>query len=42
MTDHRIGVSVFNLPAVMQGGIDEFIDELATRDQAEKLAEAGV
>ena len=42
VTDHRIGVSVFNLPAVMQGGIDEFIDELATRDQAEKLAEAGV
>ena len=42
VTDHRIGVSVFNLSAVMQGGIDEFIDELATRDQAEKLAEAGV
>lgn len=42
VTDHRIGVSVYNLPAVMEGDIDEFIDELATRDQAEKLAEAGV
>ncbi|MBI5053313.1 MAG: PCRF domain-containing protein, partial [Chloroflexi bacterium] len=42
VTDHRIGVSIYNLPAVMQGSIDEFIDELATRDQAEKLAEAGV
>ncbi len=38
MTDHRINVSSYNLPAVMDGDIDEFIDELATRDQAEKLA----
>ena len=42
VTDHRIGVSSHNLPAVMDGGIDPFIDELATREQAEKLAEAGV
>jgi peptide chain release factor 1 len=42
VTDHRIGVSSFNLPAVMDGDIDTFIDELATREQAEKLAEAGV
>lgn len=38
VTDHRINVSNYNLPAVMDGDIDEFIDELATRDQAEKLA----
>lgn len=42
VTDHRIGVSSHNLPAVMDGGIDQFIDELATREQAERLAEAGV
>jgi peptide chain release factor 1 len=42
VTDHRISVSSFNLPAVMDGDIDLFIDELATREQAEKLAEAGV
>ncbi len=42
VTDHRIGVSSYNLPAVMGGDIDQFIDELATREQAEKLAEAGV
>ncbi|MBI3244485.1 MAG: peptide chain release factor 1 [Chloroflexi bacterium] len=42
VTDHRIGVSSFNLPSVMDGDIDTFIDELATREQAEKLAEAGV
>src|SRR5512133_2726650 len=28
ITDHRINVSSYNLPAVMEGGIDEFIDEL--------------
>ena len=38
VTDHRINVSSYNLPRVMQGEIDEFIDELATREQAEKLA----
>jgi peptide chain release factor 1 len=42
VTDHRIGVSSYNLPAVMEGDIDMFIDELATREQADKLAEAGV
>lgn len=38
VTDHRINFSSYNLPAVMDGDIDSFIDELATRDQAEKLA----
>jgi peptide chain release factor 1 len=40
VTDHRINYSSYNLPAVIDGDIDEFIDELATRDQAEKLAAA--
>ena len=42
VTDHRIGVSSYNLPAVMDGGIDEFIDELSTRDEADRLATSGV
>ena len=42
VTDHRIGVSSHNLPAVLDGDIDLFIDELATREQAERLSEAGV
>lgn len=42
VTDHRIGVSIYNLPAVMDGGIDEFIDELSTRDEADRLAAANV
>jgi peptide chain release factor 1 len=42
VTDHRIGLSVYNLPAVMDGGIDEFIDELSTREEAERLAASGL
>ena len=42
VTDHRIGHSSYNLPAVMDGGIDEFIEELSTRDEAERLATSGV
>ena len=42
VTDHRIGLSNYNLPAVMDGAIDEFIDELSTRDEAERLAASGV
>lgn len=42
VTDHRINMSSYNLAAVMDGALDEFIDELATRDQTEKLQQAGV
>ena len=42
VTDHRIGLSNYNLPVVMDGDIDEFIDELTTRDEAGKLAATGV
>jgi peptide chain release factor 1 len=41
VTDHRIGVSIHNLPAVLDGGIDSFIDELASREQAERLQASG-
>ena len=42
VTDHRTGQSVYNLPLVMGGGIDDFIEELSTRDEAERLAGSGV
>jgi peptide chain release factor 1 len=42
VTDHRIGLSSYNLPAVMEGNIDEFIEELSTSDEAERLASSGV
>ena len=41
VTDHRINVSSFNLPAVMDGGLDIFIDELAMRNETERLTAAG-
>jgi len=42
VTDHRIGLSNYNLPAVMDGNIGEFIEELSTRDEAERLAASGI
>ena len=42
VTDHRIGYSNFNLPAVMDGDLDVFIDQLATQQQAEQLAAGSV
>jgi peptide chain release factor 1 len=40
VTDHRIGFSSYNLPAVMDGDLDPFIEQLAIADEAEKLAAA--
>ena len=37
VTDHRIGLTLYKIDAVMDGHIDELIDGLATADQAEKL-----
>ncbi len=37
VTDHRIGLTLYKLDAVMDGALDELIDGLATADQAEKL-----
>jgi peptide chain release factor 1 len=41
VTDHRINLSIFNLSSVMDGNIDEFISELSTRDEADRLASTG-
>ena len=41
VTDHRIGLSNYNLPAVMDGGIDEFMEELSTREETDRLAASG-
>jgi peptide chain release factor 1 len=37
VTDHRINRTVHRLSEVLNGDLDEFIEELATLDQAEKL-----
>ena len=39
VTDHRVALSEFNLPDVMDGSIDPFIDALALHEQQESLAE---
>lgn len=38
VTDHRINISSYNLPGVMDGELDEFIDELSMRDEADRLS----
>ena len=42
VTDHRIGLSSYNLPVVMDGDINMFIEELSTRDEAGKLSSSGL
>ena len=37
VTDHRVGLTLYKIDAVMDGAIDEIIDALATAEQAEKL-----
>ena len=37
LTDHRVGLTLYKLSAVMDGDIDEIIDALVTADQAERL-----
>ncbi len=39
VTDHRIGYSVHNLPTVMDGEIDDFVEQLRIADNAERLKE---
>ena len=38
VTDHRIGLTLYKLPQIMDGDLDELIDALITTDQAEKLS----
>ncbi|HET7180401.1 MAG TPA: peptide chain release factor 1, partial [Chryseosolibacter sp.] len=40
VTDHRIGFTQHNLPAIMNGEIDGFIEQLRMADSAEKMTEA--
>ncbi len=40
VTDHRVSFTSYNLPVVMDGDLDPFIDALILADEAEKLAAA--
>ena len=39
VSDHRIGLTLHNLPRILEGELDELIDALATNDQAKRLEE---
>jgi len=41
ITDHRIGLTVYRLPAVLDGDLDPFIDQLAAQEQAARLEVMG-
>ena len=40
VTDHRIGLTLYRIDAIMNGDLDEIIDALITADRAEKLKSA--
>jgi len=42
ITDHRIGFTSHNLSGMLDGDLDDLLDELATQYEAEKLAAAGL
>ena len=39
VTDHRIGLTLYKIDAVMDGDLDELIDALVTADQAQRMQE---
>ena len=41
VTDHRINLTIQNLPAIMQGDLDDLIDALMTDDQKKRLESVG-
>ena len=41
VTDHRIGLTLYKIDEVMDGGLDELMDALASADQAARLAASG-
>jgi len=42
VTEHRIGLTMYNLPAIMDGDIQEIIDALQFAENAEKMQEGGL
>jgi peptide chain release factor 1 len=42
ITDHRVNLSLSNIPGVLDGQIDSFVNELRNADEAERLREAGL
>ena len=42
VTDHRINKSSYNISSFLEGNIDEFIEELSMKEQAERLSMSGM
>jgi peptide chain release factor 1 len=42
ITDHRVNLSLSNIPGVLDGQIDSLVTELRNADEAERLREAGL
>lgn len=40
VTDHRVGLTLYKIDAIMDGDLDEIIDALAIKEQTEKLSRA--
>jgi peptide chain release factor 1 len=41
VTDHRAGLTLYQLPGVLDGDLDSFIDELTAQEQAQRLQAIG-
>ena len=42
MTDHRINLTLYNLPAILDGNIQEILDKLQMAENAERLKESNI
>ena len=42
VTDHRINFSSYNLEQILDGDINEFVEELQQQEQTEKLADTAL
>lgn len=42
VTDHRIGLTLYNLPSIMDGNIQEILDKLQMAENAERLEESNI
>ena len=42
LTDHRINLTIYNLPSVMDGNLQEILDKLQMAENAERLKESNI
>jgi peptide chain release factor 1 len=42
MTDHRINLTIYNLPSILDGNIQEVLDKLQMAENAERLKESNI